>query len=103
MSPIVAFILGLLAGWIIEWLIDWLFPRKKVGAPAQDLSACQEKVQELERIIEQLKEENETLRRGEEPLGEMPGVPEVGAAQPAAAVRFLDETDDLNGLRALVR
>jgi predicted flap endonuclease-1-like 5' DNA nuclease len=29
MSPIAAFILGLLIGWLIEWIIDWLYWRRR--------------------------------------------------------------------------
>lgn len=37
MTPIAAFVLGLLIGWLVEWVIDWIYWRRR-GQGVQDAS-----------------------------------------------------------------
>lgn len=52
MSPIVAFVLGLLAGWLVEWVIDWVYwRRKKDNGQVEADAACRSRVFELEQEV----------------------------------------------------
>ena len=40
MTPIAAFVLGLLIGWLIEWIIDWVYWRRR--KPIEETSRATE-------------------------------------------------------------
>ncbi len=42
MTPIAAFVLGLLIGWLIEWIIDWVYWRRR--KPIEETSRATEVV-----------------------------------------------------------
>lgn len=44
MSPIAAFVLGLLVGWIIEWIIDWWYWRRRVSVLERSLSQAKNRL-----------------------------------------------------------
>ena len=51
MSPVVAFILGLLVGWLVEWVIDWVYWRRRTGAAQGSISEYQQRIAALEQEI----------------------------------------------------
>lgn len=48
MSPIAAFILGLLIGWLVEWIIDWIYWRRRYQGYEAEAAASRERIAALE-------------------------------------------------------
>ncbi len=44
MSPIAAFVLGLIVGWVIEWIIDWIYWRRRIAEMTQRLQAAEAQI-----------------------------------------------------------
>lgn len=44
MTPIFAFVLGLLTGWVTEWIVDWLYWRRRTGEWEEKLRQAQAKI-----------------------------------------------------------
>jgi len=57
MTPIAAFVLGLLVGWLIEWVIDWVYWRQR----RESVDECREKVSALEAELSASKNEIHSL------------------------------------------
>jgi predicted flap endonuclease-1-like 5' DNA nuclease len=62
MTPLIAFILGLLVGWLVEWIIDWFYWRRR-GLHLQGATdECQQKVASLEADLATSRKEVLSLR-----------------------------------------
>ena len=75
MTPVFAFILGLLVGWLIEWVIDWFYWRRrgqhlqvatdqgqqKLATLEADLASSRKEVQSLQEKVRQLDLEKNRL------------------------------------------
>ena len=48
MTPIVAFVSGLLVGWLVEWVIDWIYWRRQYQKLESSSSQGRQKVKSLE-------------------------------------------------------
>lgn len=48
MSPIAAFVLGLLVGWLVEWVVDLLYWRRRYMLILRSAKQCQQQVHTLE-------------------------------------------------------
>ncbi len=48
MSPLAAFVLGLLVGWVVEWIIDWIYWRRRTADSARQAEQLREQLKAAE-------------------------------------------------------
>ncbi len=48
MSPLAAFVLGLLVGWVVEWIIDWIYWRRRTADSARQVEQLREEAKATE-------------------------------------------------------
>lgn len=79
MSPVTAFIIGLLVGWVIEWIIDWLYWRgRNPAAQTEGLEQYRTRIGALEAELASYKHQLASLQA------------EKDRAMPASAVNVVD-------------
>ena len=94
MTPIVAFVLGMLVGWLVEWVIDWIYWRRQYQRVQSSSAQGKQKVKSLEaelssalNIIRPLQDQVQQLElekaQAEIKLSQLEGELEAARAQPA--------------------
>jgi predicted flap endonuclease-1-like 5' DNA nuclease len=97
MSPVAAFIIGLLVGWIIEWIIDWLYWRRRsVAQPAEPDLSSRMRVAELEQELASYRNQIASLQAEKDRAEAMPAVERSLPVVESAPAR--DRLEDIAGV-----